>query len=314
MSTPPFRPPIHFVLGATDLCFDSAVFPADKLASVRRRIEAELGIEQTAFVTAQPATWRQLASAHTAEYLRRVRDYATFGPALAVAELEIPCDADTIRQYEAAVGATIAAARLAVETGGCGFHIGGGFHHAFADHGEGFCIFNDIAIAIRELQQTGQIRRAAVIDVDAHQGNGTADLFRHDPLVKTASIHNREIYPPRQAETPSTIEIGLPAGADDTAYLHALDPMLPDMLGNPADRPDLLIYVAGADPFVEDQLGGLALTKAGLRRRDDLVLRAAKAHGVPTAVVLAGGYARRAEDVVDIHCQTARACLETWGR
>ncbi len=183
-------------------------------------------------------------------------------------------------------------------------HLGGGFHHAHADHGEGFCLFNDVAVAIRALQRDGTVSRAAVVDCDVHHGNGTASIFAGDPTVFTFSIHQQHNYP--ALKPPSSLDIGLPDGADDREYLAAMERALPLVL---ASAPDLLCYVAGADPFIGDQLGGLSLTFDGLLRRDTLVLHAALEASVPVVIVLAGGYARRVEDTAAIHLATVEEAV-----
>jgi acetoin utilization deacetylase AcuC-like enzyme len=180
---------------------------------------------------------------------------------------------------------------------GAAVNFGGGFHHAFADHGEGFCVLNDVAIALRELLHDRTIQRAAVIDVDVHQGHGTAAIFRGDPAVFTFSIHEEDNYP--LVKPPSDQDVGLDRGADGKVYLAALGHWVPRILES--HRPDLVAYVAGADPFEEDQLGGLKLTREDLRARDKLVFDSARARSVPVAAYLAGGYARRVEDTVAIH-------------
>jgi acetoin utilization deacetylase AcuC-like enzyme len=177
--------------------------------------------------------------------------------------------------------------------------VGGGFHHAFADHGEGFCLFNDVAVAIRLLQTRTAIDRAVVIDLDVHHGNGTAFIFENDPRVFTFSMHQQHNYPlfkPR-----GSLDVGLADATGDEIYLSRLTEALPRVV---AHAPQLAFYLAGADPYESDQLGGLALTKSGLRRRDRLVLDACESAGIPVVTVLAGGYARRVEDTVDIHYAT----------
>jgi len=183
-------------------------------------------------------------------------------------------------------------------------NLGGGFHHAFPSHGEGFCLYNDVAVAIRVLQRDGVITRAAIVDADVHQGNGTAFIFDGDASVFTFSIHQEHNYP--HPKPRGSLDVGLPDGADDHEYLRALELALPAVL---ASRPDVLFYVAGADPFFEDQLGGLNLTFEGLRGRDDLVFSAARGARIPVVIVLAGGYARRVEDTAAIHIATIEEAL-----
>lgn len=183
---------------------------------------------------------------------------------------------------------------------GWGFHIGGGFHHAFPDHGEGFCILNDVAISLAQLLHEGAVSTAAVLDLDVHQGNGTAVCFAQEERVHTISLHQENNYP--AWKPPSDLDIGLPDGMEDSAYLEALGKALTWLEKKP--RPDLVLFLAGADPFMKDQLGGLALSKKGLRARDDSVGAWCQQRGIPLSVVLAGGYAKETGDVVEIHLST----------
>ena len=180
---------------------------------------------------------------------------------------------------------------------GVGINLGGGFHHAFPDHGEGFCVFHDVAIAIRALQHEGLIKRAAVIDLDVHQGNGTAAIFREDPTVFTFSMHEESNYP--AVKPPSDLDIGLDTGARGPEYLAALEVHVPAILDR--HQPDLVAYIAGAAPFEQDQLGGLKLTREDLRKRDRVVFEGCATREIPAAAFLAGGYALRTEDTVGIH-------------
>jgi len=218
--------------------------------------------------------------------------------------MELPYSAEIVRASIICCGGTILAGRIALEDG-IGIHLGGGFHHAFADHGEGFCVLNDIAVAIRVLKREGLVRRAIVVDCDLHQGNGTASIFAKDPDTFTFSIHQEDTYP--FIKPASSLDIGLPDGAGDEEYLGALSKALSRSI--PAFKPDFLLYVAGADPYRDDRLGGLSLSKEGLRVRDELVFGLAAGAGIPVAVVLAGGYAFRVEDTVGIHCNTVAAAL-----
>jgi acetoin utilization deacetylase AcuC-like enzyme len=201
-------------------------------------------------------------------------------------------------------GGTCAAAAAALQDGGAA-HLGGGLHHAFAGHGEGFCPLNDVAVAIRVLQRDRRIRRAAVVDLDVHHGNGTAMIFERDPDVFTFSMHQQHNYPffkPR-----GDLDIGLEDGVRDERYLRLLRGSLPRVIES---RPELIVYVAGADPFEQDRLGGLKLTKAGLAERDRLVIDAARSAGVPIVTVLAGGYAVDVRDTVDIQVTTVKAMVD----
>jgi acetoin utilization deacetylase AcuC-like enzyme len=197
------------------------------------------------------------------------------------------------------------AARLALDDG-IGYNLGGGFHHACPDHGEGFCAINDIAVAVRRAQRDGLIERAMVVDCDVHHGNGTAAIFAGDASVFTLSIHQYNNYP--AYKPPSSLDIDLDDGVADDEYLNRLGSGYRPALK--MFRPELILYVAGADPFFGDQLGGLSLTVDGLRERDRLVIRAALEEGVPVAIVLAGGYAQSVEDTVTIHANTAEVAKE----
>jgi acetoin utilization deacetylase AcuC-like enzyme len=291
------------------------VFHMGKYALVREALLARGLAAPADFVEPEPAGWDELALVHTPEYLEKARA-GGFRPS-EMALLELPWTPDVAEGFRLMTGGTITAGRLAVsasrrrEAGGgpapalvAAANLGGGFHHAFPSHGEGFCLFNDVAVAIRALQRDGLITRAAIVDADVHQGNGTAFTFEDDPRVFTFSIHQEANYPfikPR-----GSLDVGLPDGADDHEYLRALDLALPLVL---ASSPDLLFYVAGADPYLEDQLGGLNLTFEGLRGRDYAVLSAARSAGVPVVIVLAGGYARRVEDTAAIHLATLEEAL-----
>jgi acetoin utilization deacetylase AcuC-like enzyme len=209
---------------------------------------------------------------------------------------------DIVMFSKLTVGGTVLTCFKALEAG-IGFHIGGGFHHAFTDHAEGFCYINDIAIGIRKAQDGGRMSRAAVIDCDLHQGNGTANIFLNDPTVYTFSIHQEHLYPIKER---SDMDIGLDDLVGDEEYLDALRFRVPQVLD--ASDPELLVYVAGADPYAGDRLGTLQLTKEGLAERDRIVIRSARHRGIPVAVVLAGGYAAVTMDTVEIHANTALVC------
>lgn len=279
------------------LDFGSHVFPTAKYRLVADAV-ACAGLAPHGFVEPVAATWDELALVHTPAYLTALRQ-GRLSPA-EIARLEIPCDPSIVEGFRFMTGGTLTAVECALDGADrVAVHIGGGFHHAFAGHGEGFCMFNDVAVGVRRAIGRRQVGLAAVIDVDVHQGNGTAAIFAGDHRVFTASIHEQDNYP--QVKPPGSIDIGLPRGTDDEAYLRALDPMVERVV---ARMPDLVVYVAGADPYVDDQLGRLALTREGLRRRDRLVFQALAATGVPVVVVLAGGYARRLDDTVAIHAAT----------
>jgi acetoin utilization deacetylase AcuC-like enzyme len=251
-------------------------------------------------------------------------------------ELEIPFSPELVRAFWLAAGGSILAAEHALKDS-VAINIGGGFHHAFPDHGEGFCMIHDVAVAIRRMQHDSKIRTAMTVDCDVHHGNGTAAIFGgvripSDPLpsataatldparpakirnahagdVFTISLHQENNYP--AVKPPSSIDVDLPDGIGDDEYLGWLDNALSSGLRQ--FEPDLLCYIAGADPYRDDQLGGLALTIEGLKKRDELVFRVAKARGIPVMVTFAGGYARRVEDTVAIHYNTVIAAKEVLG-
>ena len=277
----------------------SHVWPTVKYERIRGRLLTEGRVGPDDFVEPEPASWDDLALVHTPEFLRKARA-GELTPE-EVARLEIPSSPALTEGFRLMAGGTLCAAALALDEG-LAVHLGGGLHHAFAGHGEGFCLFNDVAVAIRRLQGDGRIARAAVVDCDVHQGNGTAAIFQGDASVFTFSIHQQHNYPLHKSE--SDLDIGLADGACDEIYLHDLDLALPEVM---ASKPDLVCYLAGADPYEQDQLGGLRLSLEGLRHRDQMVLEAAGR--VPVAIVLAGGYARRLDDTVTIHTNTVLEAL-----
>ena len=243
-----------------------------------------------------PASRAELELVHTPAYLDDL-----FAARLTPRTLfsEMPLSPEIARAFALAAGGSILAARTALDRRGAAMNAGGGFHHAFADHAEGFCYINDVALAVRAMQREGRIRRAAVIDCDLHQGNGTAHIFGGDESVFTFSIHEENLYPVKQR---SDLDVGLPSFAGDDVYLEHVRSCVPAVL----DRhgAELVVYVAGADPFAGDQLGTLQLSIAALAERDRVVLGECETRGLPVAVLLAGGYAARTEDTVTIHANT----------
>lgn len=279
------------------------VFPTVKYRLVKDRLLARGIIDDSDLVRPEPAGEEEVARVHTREYLEKIRT-GRFSP-LELWTLEVPFSPALRRAALVCVGGTTRAGRNALESG-VAVHLGGGFHHAFPDHGEGFCLLNDVAVAIRTLQGEGRVERVAVIDLDVHQGNGTAAIFAGDPDVFTFSMHQEHLYP--AIKPPSDLDIGLEIGTGDREYLQALREHLPRILEQ--HRPQLVFYLAGADPYREDQLGGLALTREGLRERDAYVMATARERDAAVAVTLAGGYAVRTDDTVEIHCTTVETARE----
>jgi acetoin utilization deacetylase AcuC-like enzyme len=281
------------------------VFPTRKYRLVADSLSRHEGV---AFREPEPATWDQLALVHTPDYLARIRT-GTLTPE-ELSQLELPWSAEMVEGFRLMVGGTIQAASIA-----CGLssrfrvvcHLGGGLHHAFPNHGEGFCPFNDVAVAARVLQARG-VDRLAIVDLDVHHGNGTAFIFESDPRVFTFSMHQQHNYPMWKPR--GSLDVGLPDGVHDATYLHELDQALPRVM---AHAPQCVFYLAGADPYEDDQLGGMRLTKEGLRRRDRLVIEVVRAAGVPLVITLAGGYARRIEDTVAIHTATIEEASNAGG-
>jgi len=217
----------------------------------------------------------------------------------------VPYSKELVEAVWLAAGGSILAGQSALHDG-FGSNLSGGFHHAYPGHGEGFCAIHDVAVAIRKLQADGAIKKAMVVDSDVHHGNGTAAIFRNDPTVFTISIHQENNYPTHKP--PSNVDLNMADRVDDAEYLDALIPAVQKALDE--FQPDILFYVGGADPYCEDQLGGLALTKEGLKRRDRQVFEEARRRKIPVATTLAGGYARRVEDTVRIHVNTILAAKE----
>lgn len=277
------------------------VFPTRKYRLIRDRLIGEGTITAAQVETPAPATVHDLALVHTPDYVEKILT-GGFSPN-DVARLELPFTPALRDASLLCTGGSILTARRALDAG-IAVHLGGGYHHAFPDHGEGFCLINDVAVALRVLLLEARIQRAAVVDLDVHHGNGTADVFAHDRRVFTFSIHQERNYP--FLKPPSTIDVGLEDGTGDREYLWALEEHLEPIL---EVRPQLVFYLAGADPYEWDQLGGLKLTRQGLKRRDQVVFRACRKAGVPLAVVLAGGYAVDPDDTVEIHCDTVRAAV-----
>src|ERR1700732_36220 len=311
------------------------VFPAEKYRRVRDQLIQTGVAEPTDFLAPEPASDQDILLVHTPQYVQKLKT-GTLSPR-EEQEMEIPYSPELVRAFWLAAGGSILAARHALSDR-IAINIGGGFHHAFPDHGEGFCMIHDVAVAIRRLQRDDKIRTAMTVDCDVHQGNGTASIFAgtrtesvplpsassstlnqkwaaktrmrgaHAGDVFTISLHQHNNYP--LYKPPSSIDVDLPDGIGDDDYLAWLDNALSSGLRQ--FEPDLLCYVAGADPYKEDQLGGLCLTIDGLKKRDELVFRVARARHIPVMATFAGGYARNVEDTVTIHCNTVIAAKEVF--
>ncbi|MBI4507819.1 MAG: histone deacetylase [Chloroflexi bacterium] len=277
------------------------VFPISKYRLVRDGLDAAGVVRDDAVLRPEPISDEDVLLVHSPAYLDDLRHLRWTHRTRAS---EIVLTDELIAAYRLASGGTLLACREALARGRA-MNLGGGFHHAFPDRAEGFCYVNDVAVAVRRLQRDGLIRRALIVDCDLHQGNGTALIFRGDPRVYTFSIHQDNLYPVKQ---PSDLDIGLPDFTGDEEYLGHLERHVPRMLDEL--HPDLAVYLAGADPFMRDQLGMLALTFEGLRRRDELVIGGCVGRGVPVAVVLAGGYAEDVHDTVRIHVATGHVLAQ----
>jgi acetoin utilization deacetylase AcuC-like enzyme len=313
------------------------VFPAEKYRRVRERLITTGVADTNDFIEPRPATDQDILLVHTPEYVHKLKT-GTLSPREET-EMEVPYSRGLVDAFWLAAGGSILAARRCLTDRVC-VSIGGGFHHSFPDHGEGFCMIHDVAVAIRRLQRDDKIRTAMTVDCDVHQGNGTAAIFAgtrtesvplpsipsstlnqrsaektktrmrgaHAGDVFTISLHQHNNYP--MFKPPSSIDVDLPDGTGDDDYLAWLDNALSSGLRQ--FEPDLLCYIAGADPYREDQLGGLDLTIEGLKKRDELVFRVAHARGIPVMVTYAGGYARNLEDTVTIHSNTVIAAKEVF--
>jgi acetoin utilization deacetylase AcuC-like enzyme len=308
----------------------SHVFPAEKYQRIHTRL-IETGVAEAGdFVSPQPASDHDILLVHTPQYVQKLKTGTL--SAREELEMEIPYSPELVRAFWLAAGGSILAADHALNDR-VAFNIGGGFHHAFPDHGEGFCMIHDVAVAIRRMQRDDKIRTAMTVDCDVHQGNGTAAIFAgvrvpsaplpsvarvggarirnaHAGDVFTISLHQENNYP--ALKPPSSIDVDLPDEIEDEAYLGWLDNALSSAFRQ--FEPELICYVAGADPYKEDQLGGLNLSIEGLKRRDELVFKAAYARDIPIMVTYAGGYAQKVDDTVTIHCNTVLAAKEVFGK
>lgn len=275
------------------------VFPTGKYREVARLIREELGVGSQRFHGWEEVLDEDLERVHTPHYLDDLREARS---SWATRASELPVSATVIEGFRSMTGGSIRTVRLALEHG-VGFHVGGGFHHAFPDHAEGFCYLHDMAVAVERLRAEEGIDRVLFVDVDVHQGNGTIAVYAEDPDTFTYSIHQQNNYPPKQR---GDLDRGLADGVGDDDYCEALARDLDAI--DARFRPDLVCYVAGVDPHREDMLGGLALSDEGIARRDELVLGRYIGRQVAVAVFLAGGYAPTPERTAELHLNAARAC------
>lgn len=281
-------------------------FPIEKYTLLRERVISRGLVPRERVHDPARATPGELTLVHTADYVERLTE-GRLAPE-EIRRLGFPWSPRLVERSLRAVGGTLAAAAAALEHG-VAMNLAGGTHHAFADHGEGFCVFNDIAVAVRALQREGRIARAAIVDLDVHQGNGTHAIFAGDPSVFTFSMHGGRNYP--FTKVPGSLDIELADGTGDAEYLDQLAAALPRVLA--AAAPDLVLYLAGADPHEGDRLGRLRLTFGGLARRDVMVLEACREVGIPIAITIAGGYGRDIATTVEAHANTVRVAGEFAG-
>jgi acetoin utilization deacetylase AcuC-like enzyme len=276
-----------------------------KFVELRDILLAEGLVRAERIMAPDEAPWELLALAHGEGYLSALRDGTL--DAAAVRRLGLPWSPALVRRSRRATTGTLLAARAALEDGIAG-NLAGGTHHACRDHGEGYCVINDVVVAIRALRAEGRIRRAVVVDLDVHHGNGTAELLAGDPESFTFSMHGRNNFPLRKP--PSTLDVGLEDGTGDEAYLATLDSHLGGVLD--AARADLGFYLAGVDVVAGDRFGRLSLTRQGLRARDRRVISEARRRGLPLVVLLSGGYAATPQLTADLHAEAHRAAREAW--
>jgi acetoin utilization deacetylase AcuC-like enzyme len=286
-----------------DLNLGAHVFPSQKFRLIAEALLRENIAAQDDFLRPEPANDEDILHVHTPDWVRKLKTGTL--SASDIMKLEVPYSKELVEAVWLAAGGTILAAQCALRDG-FGSNLGGGFHHAHPGFGEGFCAIHDVAVAIRRMQADGAIVKAMVIDTDVHHGNGTAAIFRDDPSVFTISIHQENNYP--AYKPPSSVDLNMLDRADDEEYMSELVPAVQKALDE--FQPQMVFYVGGADPFCEDQLGGLSLSKAGLKQRDRKVFEEARRRGIPVTTALAGGYARRVEDTVRIHTNTIVAARE----
>ncbi len=280
------------------------VFPMKKYRLVKEQLLDTSVATSDDFVEPEPASVDDALLVHTDMYVAKLLNGTL--SALEEATLEMPYSKELVEKSFLGAGGTVAAVRSAFERG-VGVNMAGGLHHAFPDHGEGFCVLNDVAMGVARALEDGLATRVATVDCDVHQGNGTAAIFAGDERVFTFSIHQEHNYP--MAKPSSNLDIGLPDGADGPLYLSNLSSALDTIFAE--FSPELVLYIAGADPYEHDLLGGLSLTKQNLADRDEAVMSACASEGVPFVVTLAGGYAERTSDTAEIHAAAIARAITT---
>ncbi|MEO8072228.1 MAG: histone deacetylase [Acidobacteriota bacterium] len=285
---------------------ENHVFPIKKFELVRDKLLAEGTLRENEIVEPQPAKIEDLLLVHTEDYVKRLVDGTL--TAKEVRKLGLPWSKSLVRRTFLAVSGTINASFHALDAG-IASNLAGGTHHAFPDRGEGFCVLNDVAVAIRVLQRENLASRFLIIDCDVHQGNGTAFIFQNEEEIFTFSMHGEKNYPLFKEK--SNLDIELRDGTSDAEYLETLSEALPRIF---LHDPDIVYYLGGADPFEKDKLGRLKLTMEGLMRRDEMVLEFAKQREVPIVTVMSGGYAKAINDTVEIHSNTIRAVKKVFGQ
>jgi acetoin utilization deacetylase AcuC-like enzyme len=274
------------------------IFPAEKYRLIYEKL-LRRGAKKENFKAPEPASDEDLLLVHSPKYLKKLKTGRLSQSE--VITMELPYSAEVLDFAQLMVGGTIMALRLALEDG-LSVHIGGGFHHAFHDHGEGFCILNDVAVALRKMQQSGAFKKGMIVDCDVHQGNGTAEIFAEDETVFTFSMHQMDIYPAKKEK--SMLDVGFWSDDGDKKYLDSLNSHIPRLYET--FKPDVVFFLAGADPYEKDQLGGLKVTFDGLKERDSIVIQGALRLKIPVVILFAGGYAFDVADTVEIHLNTIK--------
>ena len=285
---------------------DGHRFPMDKYPLLLEQLLYEGTIEPHQIKEPKPLSWDQVASTHNPEYIQKLKTL-TLSPK-EVRKIGFPVKGELISRGLVISGGTYDNALYALDQHSIGLNIAGGTHHSFEERGEGFCVFNDFAIAANLLLNSHQVKKILIVDLDVHQGNGTAHLFRNDPRVFTFSMHGARNYPTKKMI--SDLDIGLPDGTTDEIYLSMLKAHFPELIN--VQDPDLIMYLAGVDALANDKLGRLSLSKGGLKARDEFVLEQSKENAIPVIVSMGGGYSSRLSDIIDAHANTFRVAKQIY--